>query len=104
MRTIKRCCMESDIATVHQCLVSSTSGQPLEDWIKPVLRYKDGKRISAAIKDHFSGEGNATRQIAEADRLKESIQYKNERSMAFELCLTQCQKMYNIYRAMREKN
>ena len=50
-----------------------------------------------ALRNHFSGEGNATRNMAEAERLRESLHYKNERSMPFERVLTKCQKMYNIY-------
>jgi hypothetical protein len=51
-----------------------------------------------ALHDHFSGEGNATRNMAEADRLKESLHYKSERAMSFKTFLTQCQKMYSIYK------
>ena len=50
-----------------------------------------------ALRNNFSGEGNGTRNIASAERLRNSIHYKNERSMAFELFLTNCQKMYNIF-------
>jgi len=88
---------EADRSTVHQSLVSFTTGQPSEDWIKQINRYKDGRRSMAALRDHFSGEGNATRRIAEADRLKDTLHYKNERSLPFETFLTKCQKMYNIY-------
>ena len=41
-----------------------------------------------ALRDHFKGEGNATRRIAEAERLHESLHYKNERSLSFEVFLT----------------
>ena len=50
-----------------------------------------------ALCDHFSGEGNSTRRIAEADRMKKSLHYKNKRSLSFEFFLTKCQKMFNIY-------
>ena len=50
-----------------------------------------------ALRDHFSGEGNFTRRIIEADRMKKSLHYKNERSSSFEMHLTKCQKMLNIY-------
>lgn len=50
-----------------------------------------------ALRKHFAGEGNATRNLAEAGRLFESIHYKSERSMGFETFLTQCQKMFNIF-------
>ena len=50
-----------------------------------------------ALRDHFSDEGSASRNISEADRLKESLHYKSERSLTFETFQTQCQKMYTIY-------
>jgi len=54
----------------------------------------------AALRDHFQGEGNVTRRIAEAERLRDALHYKNERSLSFETFLTKCQKMFNIF----EKN
>ena len=51
----------------------------------------------AALRAHFAGEGNATRNVAEADRFKETLNYKSERGMPFETFLTQMQKMFNIY-------
>ena len=87
----------ADRLSVFNMLVSFTTGQPSGDWIKSTVRHTDGRRSMKALRDHFAGEGNATRNISEADRLKESLHYKNERAMAFETFLTQCQKMYNIY-------
>ena len=78
-------------------IISFTTGQPSSDWIKPTLKYKYGRRSMKALLYHFSGEGNASRNKADADRLKETLHYKNERAMTFEIFLTQCQKMYNIY-------
>ena len=49
------------------------------------------------LRTHFAGAGNDTRNKAEADRLHDSLHYKSERSMAFEVFLTNCEKMYNIY-------
>ena len=88
---------EADRATVHQAIVSYTAGQPSEDWIKTVSRYKNGRRSMKALRDHFAGEGNVTRRIAEAERLRDSLHYKNERSLSFESFLTKSQKMFNIF-------
>ena len=87
----------ADRLSVFNMIVAFTTGQPSGDWIKNTLRFSDGRRSMKALRAHFAGEGNATRNMAEADRLKESLHYKGERSMAFETFLTQCQKMYNIY-------
>ena len=88
---------QADNKTVHQSIVAFTTGQTSEDWISPVLKDKSGRKSMQALRDHFSGEGNVTRRIAEADRFKETLHYKNERSLTFETFLTKCQKMYNIY-------
>lgn len=87
----------ADRMSVFNMLVSFTTGQPSGDWIKSTLRYSDGRRSMNALRTHFAGEGNATRNMAEADRMYESLQYKSERAMSFEMFLTQCQKMFNIY-------
>jgi len=55
------------------------------------------------LRDHFSREGNASWNIAEADRLKENLHYNSERAMPFETFLTQCQVMFNIYDKEVEK-
>ena len=88
---------QADSTSVFNMIVSFTTGQPSGDWIKSTLKHSDGRRSMEALRKHFAGEGNATRNLAEAERLHESIHYKNERAMTFEVFLTQCQKMFNIY-------
>ena len=46
---------------------------------------------------NFTGEINATRNLAEAERLNESLLYKSKREISFKIFLTQFQKMFNIY-------
>ncbi len=46
-----------------------------------------------ALRSHFAGEGNESRNISVAD----SLHYNHERSMAFETFLTQSQKILIIY-------
>ena len=55
-----------------------------------------------ALRDHFLGEGNATRILASSEGLCSTLHYKNERSIAFETFLTQCQRMYNIFKQEKE--
>ena len=89
---------KADSLTVFNMMVSFTTGQPSGDWIKNTIRYSNGRRSMQALRNHFAGEGNATRNLSTVDRLKkESLHCKSERSMTFETFLTQCQKMYNIY-------
>ena len=50
----------------------------------------------------FDGEGNATWNLAEAERLDELLHYKSERAMSFEIFLTECQN-FLISMKTREK-
>ena len=77
-------------------IIAFTTRQTSSAWIKHTLKSSNGRLSMKVLRDHFTGEGNTTRNIAEADRLKDSLHYNNERSMTFENFLTQCQKMYNI--------
>lgn len=94
---------EADRDTVHQAIVSFTAGEHSENWIKKVTRFRNGRRTMQALRDHFSGEGNVTRRIAEAERIRDTLQYKNERNLTFETYLTKCEKMYNIFEVHGEK-
>ena len=64
---------DADKRTVHQLMVSFTQGEMSEDWIKPVKSQKDGREDMKRLRDHFSGEGNATRRIAVAERLRDTL-------------------------------
>ena len=88
---------QADRVSVFHMIISFTSGQPSGDWIKSTIRHADGRRSMKALRDHFSGEGNVTRTLAEAEQLCDTLHYKSERSMQFETFLTQCQKMFNIF-------
>ena len=88
---------DADKLTVFNFIVSFTTGQPSGDWVKATLRHANGRTSMSALRDHFLGEGNATRSLASAENLRATLHYKNERSMAFETFLTQCQRMFNIF-------
>ena len=62
-----------------------------------MMKHSDGRRLMKALRRHFAGEFIATRNLAEVERLNELLHYKIERAMSFEIFLTQCHKMFNIY-------
>ena len=92
----------ADRVTVQHALVSFTTGQLSETWIKSLARFRDGRRSMKALQAHFSGEGNTSRRIERAEQLKTSIHYKNEGSLKFEVFLTRCQEMFGIYEQHEE--
>ena len=93
---------DADKLTVFNYIVSFTTGQPSGDWVKDTLKNSNGRRSMKALRDHFLGEGNASRNLATAENLRSTLHYKNERSMPFETFLTQCQKMFNIFKQEKE--
>ena len=54
------------------------------------------------LRDHYSGEGNSSRRIGEAERLRDLIHYKNKRSMLFSSYLVKLQKMFNVFSDQKE--
>ena len=56
-----------------------------------------------ALREHYSGEGNASRRIATAERMRDGMHYKNERSLAFSIFLDRMQRMFNIYKEEGEE-
>ena len=94
---------EADRDNIHQLIVSFTAGENSENWIKKVKRYKDGRRTMQSLRYHFSGEGNVTHRIAEAELIRDTLQYKNERNLTFESYLTECEKIYNILKITARK-
>lgn len=55
-----------------------------------------------ALRDHYTGEGNTSRRIAVAERLRDSLHYKNEKSLQFSTFLDKMQKMFNIFEEENE--
>ena len=86
----------ADSRRVHQLLKNFLVAETAEQWIKNLEPHADGHRDMLALREHYSGEGNASRQIATAEWMREGLHYKNERSLAFSIFLDRMQKMCNI--------
>jgi hypothetical protein len=63
----------ADARRVHKIVKTYTQGESAEEWIRTLARYQDGRRDVQVLKAHFQGEGNASRRIAEADNIRESL-------------------------------
>ena len=75
---------QADARKVHQLLKSYLQAETAEQWIKPLAKHQDGRRDMAALRNHYSGEGNTSRRIAVAERYRrDSLHYKNEKSLTF---------------------
>lgn len=94
---------ESDKRQVHQLILGFVQGETAEEWIKGIKTRCDGRRDMRLLRDHFAGEGNTTRRISEAERLRDTLHYKSERSMSFEVFLDKVQKMLTIFREEDEE-
>jgi hypothetical protein len=88
---------EADARQVHQLVVSLTTGEQSEQWIKPLRKEQNGRRDVQALRNHYQGEGNASRRIAEAERLRNNLHYKSERAMPFQTFLIKAQHMFNCF-------
>ena len=87
----------ADSRCVHQLLKTYVVAETAEQWIMKLEPHVNSRRDMLALREHYSGEGNASRCIATAERMREGQHYKNERSVAFSIFLDRMQKMFNIY-------
>ena len=56
----------------------------------------------SALRAHHQGEGNKTRRISEAERLRDSLHYINERGLPFDSYLSKMQKMFTLFEQNKE--
>ena len=87
---------------VYQVIGSNVQGKASEQWIDPHKRKQNGKVDMVTLRAHYSSEVNASRRIGEAERIRDSIHYKNEISMSFCVFLVKVQKMFNIFANQNE--
>ena len=88
---------QADARKVHQLIKSFLQTESAEQWIKPFAKRQSGREDMDALRKHYSGEGNTSRRIAAAERIRDTLHYKNERAMSFSAFLDKMQKMFNIF-------
>ena len=74
-----------------------------EQWIKDLTPRVNGRRDMEALRNHYGGEGNASRRIVTGEKLRESLHYKSECSLPFSTFLDRMQKMFNIFKEEGEQ-
>ena len=94
---------QADARKVHQLLKSFLQTETAEQWIKPLTRKQNGRADMEALRKHYSGEGNTSRRIAVAERIRDTLHNKNERTMQFSAFLDKLQKMFNIFEEENEQ-
>ena len=59
----------ADIRCVHQLLKNYLVAETAEQWIKGLDVHSNGWRDMMVLREHYSGEGNASCHIATAERM-----------------------------------
>ena len=88
---------QADARKLHQLIKSFLQTESAEQWIKPFAKRQSGREDMDALRKHYSGEGNTSRRIAVAERIRDTLHYKNERALSFSAFLDKMQKMFNIF-------
>ena len=65
----------ADARCVHQLLKNYLVSETAEQWIKGLEVHGNGRRDMMALKEHYSGEGNASRCITTTEMMRESLHY-----------------------------
>ena len=93
----------ADARKVHQLLMNFLVAESAEQWIKNLAPRVNGRLDMEALRNHYGGVGNASQCIATAEKLRETLHYKSERSMPFSTFLDRMQKMFNIFQEEGEE-
>jgi hypothetical protein len=88
---------QADARKVHQLLKSFLQTETAEQWIKPIARWQSGREDTIALTNHYSGEGNSSRRIAQAEGYRDTLYYKHVKSLSFSNFLDKIQKMLNMF-------
>ena len=88
----------ADARKVHQLLMNFLVAESAEQWIRGHVNQVNGRLDMVALRNHYSGERNASRRIATAEKLREALHYKSEWSLPFNTFLDRMQKMFNIFK------
>jgi hypothetical protein len=88
---------QADSRKVHQLITGLVHGEAAETWIKSVARRRNGRMDFRALTDHYGGAGNKSVRIKEAEVLRRTLTYKNERAMSFERFITNMNLMFVAY-------
>jgi hypothetical protein len=71
---------QADARKGHQLLKRFLQTETAEQWIKPIARRKSGREDMTALRNHYSGEGNTSRRVAQAEGYRDTLYYKHEKS------------------------
>ena len=63
----------ADSRRVHQLLKNFLVAETAEQWIKNLEPHANSRRDMLALREHYGGEGNASRHIATAERMSDRI-------------------------------
>ena len=61
------------------------------------MKKTNGQIDTAALRAHYQGEGNTTRRIAEDERLRDSLHYRNERGLPFASYFSNMQQIFTLF-------
>ena len=93
----------ADARKVHQLLMNFLVAESAEQWIKDLAPCVNGRHNMEALCNHYGGKGNASRRIATAEKLRESLHYKSKHSLPFSIFLDRMQKTINIVKEEGEQ-
>jgi hypothetical protein len=91
---------DADARSVYLIIQPLVLGENAAQWIHPsdkTKNKKNGRVDFLKLQAHYQGEGNSSRRIHEAEKLWNTLHYKNERALSFTTFLSKAQSMLNIY-------
>ena len=87
---------ELDARTVHMLILKNThEDSDAYTYIKPLTKYRDGRRDIKALRNRYSSDATKQTIINKAKTALQELRYKNEKSFSFEKFSARLQKCYD---------
>ena len=85
-----------DARTVHKLILNNIhEDSNAYTYVKPLLRFRNGRKDILALRDRYSTDATRQKQINTAKSELSTLRYKNERSFSFEKFSAKLQKCYD---------
>jgi hypothetical protein len=71
----RRCSLSCRRQEVHQLIKSFLQTETAEQSVKQIAKKQNGRVDMEALRNYYSGKGNTSRQIAVAERIRDTLFY-----------------------------
>ena len=94
---------KADAATSHAFLWKLVEGTEALQWIQSNRKYQNGRLDWMLLTAHYQGVGNTSRQLKDAELIRSTLKFTDNRRTPFPKVLAEMEKMFEIFKENGEE-